>query len=63
MKVVKSEKIYLSETEMKSFALVSECVEGLIRVCEHPTNKEVARNLELALIQFWQRVEDNVDAI
>lgn len=58
MRIVKCEKIYLSQNESDTWTSFDEILEGLERGSENPNTKNLICKIQSLLDDLWGEVED-----
>ena len=58
MRIVKCEKIYLSQNESDTWASFEKILDGLYRGCENPNTTELICKIQSLLGELWEEVED-----
>lgn len=58
MRIVKCEKIYLSQNESNTWTSFDEILEGLERGCENPKTINLINKIQSLLSDLWEEVED-----
>lgn len=58
MRIVKCEKIYLSQNEAEVFRKFGEILDGLERECEKPKTVDILFDLQRNLESLWEEVEE-----
>ena len=58
MKVVKCEKIYLSQNEADTWTKFSQILEGIERESENPDIKDLVLEIKSCLCALWDGIED-----
>lgn len=59
MRIVKSEKIYLSQSEKNTWENFEKILDGLERGCEHPDTINLINKIQSYLCDLWEEVEEN----
>ena len=57
MRIVKSEKIYLSKNEFDTWAKFAQILDGLERGSENPNTKNLICKIQTLLDELWEEVE------
>lgn len=57
MRIVKSEKIYLSQNESVTWTEFSQILEGLQRECECPDTIDLIDKIQSYLCDLWEEIE------
>lgn len=63
MRVVKCEKIYLSQNETVTWANFDRILEGMYRGCENPNTISLICKVQELLNELWEEVEDEVEEV
>lgn len=58
MRIVQSEDIYISQKEFDTYLAFTQIVEGIYRESKDPNNRELLRELSVALKTFFGMVKD-----
>ncbi len=58
MRIVKCEKIYLSQNESDTWTSFEQILDGLYRECENPNTTELICKIQSLLGELWEEVED-----
>lgn len=58
MRIVKCEKIFLSQNEMDTWTKFDEFLEGLERECENPNTINLINKIQSLLDELWEEVEE-----
>lgn len=58
MRIVKCEKIYLSQNEVDTWTSFDKILEGLYRGCENPNTTNLINKIQLLLGDLWEEVEE-----
>ncbi len=58
MRIVKCEKIYLSQDESHTWNKFEQMLEGLERECECPNTINLINKIQSYLCDLWEEVED-----
>ena len=58
MKIVKCEKIYLSQNEANTWTKFYEILEGLERGSENPNTLSLINQIQNLLNDLWEEIED-----
>lgn len=58
MRIVKCEKIFLSQNEADTWEEFEKILEGLYRGCENPNTADLVNKIQLLLGDLWEEVED-----
>lgn len=58
MRIVQSEDIYISREEFNTYLAFTQIVEGIHRESKDPNNREILRELSVALKAFFGMVKD-----
>ena len=58
MRIVKCEKIFLSQNEADTWKDFEKILEGLRRGCENPNTIDLIIKIQLLLSDLWGEVED-----
>lgn len=58
MRIVKCEKIFLSQNEADTWRSFDQILEGLYRGCENPDTINLICDIQSLLVDLWEEVED-----
>lgn len=58
MRIVKTEKIFLSQNEMNTWSNFYTILEGMERGCENPNTVNLVQKIQVYLNDLWEEVED-----
>lgn len=58
MNIVKTESIYLSESEASTFDKMIHILDGLVKYCNDPTHRKIAEDARNKIYDAWGMVED-----
>lgn len=58
MRIVKCEKIFLSQNEVDTWTSFDKILEGLYRGCEDPNNENLICKIQSLLSDLWEEVEE-----
>lgn len=58
MNIVKTESIYLSESEAKTFDKMFYILDGLMKNCSDPVHREIARDAKNKFHEIWEMITD-----
>jgi len=57
MRVIRSEKIFLSQKEADIWVKFDQILEGLGRECKNPSTIESIDNVQFILSELWKKIE------
>ena len=58
MNIVKTESIYLSQSEGRTFDKMIHILDGLVKYCNDPTHRKTAEDARNKIYEVWGMVED-----
>lgn len=58
MNIVKTESIYLSESEAKTFDKMIYILDGLVKGCNDPTYQKIAEAARTKIYEVWEMVDE-----
>lgn len=58
MRIVKCEKIFLSQNESDIWTEFDKILDGLERGCENPDTKNLINKIQSYLCDLWEEIED-----
>lgn len=57
MRIVKTEKIFLSQNEMNTWSNFYTILKGMERECENPNTVNLVQKIQVYLNDLWEEVE------
>lgn len=58
MNIVKTESIYLSQSEGRTFDKMIHILDGLVKYCNDPTHRKTAEDARNKIYEVWGMVAD-----
>lgn len=58
MNIVKTESIYLSQSEGRTFDKMIHILDGLVKCCNDPTHRKTAEDARNKIYEVWGMVEE-----
>lgn len=58
MNIVKTESIYLSESEANTFDKMIHILDGLVKDCNDPTHRKTAEAARTKIYETWEMVDE-----
>lgn len=58
MNIVKTESIYLSQSESRTFDKMIHILDGLIKYCNDPTHLKTAEDTRNKIYELWGMIKD-----
>lgn len=58
MRIIQSEDIYINHKEFDTYLAFTQIIEGMYRESKDPNNREILRELSVALKAFFGMVKD-----
>ena len=58
MNIVKTESIYLSQSEGRTFDKMIHILDGLVKYCNDPTHRKTAEDARNKIYDIWGMIED-----